>query len=531
MENRVVPPLKKQERTVFELKDREITFVILFCITAFLFAALALWGGFQIGFTVTMLFALVVFTLYLYDKGTKIKVYSLLCGLLSAVGSISFAITSNGTVRFFSFWVVLFLAMVWFHGLVSKYPEKSDLGIVKMLWHSLNRGFFVNIPKSMVSLFSGKEKGHKRFSSILIGLATALPVLLVVIPLLISSDEAFAGFIKTVLGDISEILGKLVVGVLVAPFVISYGFTLKKEAMCESKQSTFKGVENTIVITFLSTLSVCYVAYLVSQLAYFFSAFSGFLPKDYEFTMAAYARRGFFEMSAIAAINIVIIFAALLLSKKQEAKICVASRILGTFIGIFTLIIIATAFSKMYMYIVNFGLTKMRILTSAFMVFLAIVFVVIMLRLYFSKIRVLEIALITAGAVLSILGIANVNHVVADYNYNAYVDGKLEEIDVETIYHQGAEGVPYLVLLAKGDDETVAEQAKGWISETIVYDRVFEYETSPEDYGIKTIIGRSKYDSFEQYCVTKQKAYELLEEYIDENPKFDEDMEFRLEIE
>lgn len=522
---------KKREKQSFELHDKDIVFAVLFFITALLFASLALWGGFQIGVTITMWFALIVFTAYLYNKETKIKVYPLVCGILAAVASMSFTITTNGSVRFFGFWIILALAMVWFHGLVNKHPEKKDLGIVKMLWHTFNRGFFINIPKSMVSLFSGKGKYHKLFSGILIGLATAFPVLLVVVPLLISSDEAFAGFVKTVIGDISEVLAKLVIGILIAPFVISYGFTLKKDKTPESKDSTFKGIDHTIIITFLSTLSLCYVAYLVSQLAYFFSAFSGFLPKDYEFTMAAYARRGFFEMSAIAAINIVIIFAALLLSKKKDEKMCMASRIIGTFIGVFTLVIIATAFSKMYMYIDNFGLTKMRVLTSAFMVFLVVVFVAIMLRLYITRVRVLEVALITAGIVLSVLGIGNVNHIVADYNYNAYVNGKLDTIDVETIYNQGEEGIPYLIKLAKGDNEEVAKEAKDWIYELIMYDNVFRYETSPGNYNIKIITGRNYYESFEEYCVSRHEAYELLEEYIEENPKFDGETEFRLEME
>ncbi len=526
-----VPPQKKREKQVFELKDRDIIFAVLFCITAILFASLALWGGFQIGVTITTLFALVVFTVYLHDKETKIKAYPLVCAILAVVASISFTITSNGSVRFFSFWVVIALSMVWFHSLVNEHPEKEDLGIVRMLWSTVNRGIFINLPKTLVSLFYGQGKYRKLFSGILIGLATAFPILLIVVPLLVSSDAAFAGFVESIIGDIATVIGKLIIGFVVAPFVISYGFTLKKEKALERKKSTFKGLDNTIIITFLSTLSVCYIAYLVSQLAYFFSAFAGFLPEDYTFTMAGYARRGFFEMSVIAAINLVILFAALLLSKKKEDKMCVASRVICTFISVFTLIIIATAFSKMYMYIDNFGLTKMRILTSAFMVFLAIVFVALLLRLYISKVQVLAVALVTAGIVLSVLGIGNVNHVVADYNYKAYISGKLEEIDVENISRQEEEGVPYLIMLAKGKDEEVAAEAKECIYELIMYGDFFEYETLPENYNVKIITGRSYYEAFEEYCVTRHKAYELMEEYLRENPKFEGHIEFRLEME
>ena len=173
-------------------------------------------------------------------------------------------------------------------------------------------------------------------------------------------------------------------------------------------------------------ISVCYLIYLFSQLAYFFSAFKGFLPENYSFTPAEYARRGFFEMSIIAAINFVIIFAALLLSPKKNGKISVVSRIFCAFIGIFTIIIISTAISKMVPYIDRFGMTRLRIGTSAFMLFLTVVFISLMLRLFVSRIRVVKTAFITAGIVLALLSNLNVNSIIADYNYTAYINKSLK---------------------------------------------------------------------------------------------------------
>ena len=254
---------------------------------------------------------------------------------------------------------------------------------------------------------------------------------------------------------------------------------------------------------------------MFSQLAYFFSAFKGFLPEGYEFNVSTYARRGFFEMSAIAAINFLIIFGALLLSRKKNQKMCIPSRLICLFISVFTLIIIVTAISKMVLYIQGFGMTRLRITTSAFMVFLGIVFLSVILRLFISKVKVLRAALVTASTVLLILGVVNVDHVVAAYNYHAYKNKVLETIDVKTIYNLGEEGVPYLVrLLEEDDDIDVLVTSREYITRSIsntYYETEYDYETSTYK-----ILGK-RYDKPENFGIYRMKAYKVLDDFIAEN--------------
>ena len=54
--------------------------------------------------------------------------------------------------------------------------------------------------------------------------------------------------------------------------------------------------------TALGAVCAVYLAYLFSQLAYFVGGFSGILPEG--FTRAEYARRGFFEMTCLAGVNL-----------------------------------------------------------------------------------------------------------------------------------------------------------------------------------------------------------------------------------
>lgn len=499
----------------FPLTKRDTAFAVMFAIVSVLFAGLGLFGGFRVGYTVSAIFALIIGTVYLWNKNTKIKFFPLFCGVLSLLLPAVFVITSNGSVRFWSLVANAFTLMAWLGSLVDFGDFGGDLELVRNFIYQIFVGMFGKLPKSIASLFAAKSERKSSFGKVLLGILLAIPVLMIVIPLLISSDVAFAGFITNFFENISLTIFKVIVGLIITPFVISYCFALKNSEKREYTPSKFGGIDNTIVISFLSVLSVCYLAYLFSQLAYFFSAFKGFLPEGYEFNVSTYARRGFFEMSAIAAINFLIIFGALLLSKKKSGKICIPSRLLCLFISIFTLIIITTAISKMVLYIQELGMTRLRITTSAFMIFLGVVFLSVILRLFISKIKVLRVALVTAGTVLLILGVVNVDQVVAAYNYNAYKNNVLETIDVKTIYKLGDEGMPYLAKLLSDDDAEVSQLARDYIKQAIEYTY---YET---DYNYETdtyIIYDRVYDKLENFGIYRMKAYNVMDKVIEANP-------------
>lgn len=504
------------EKCKFEIEKRDNIFAILSIISSIIASAFGIWGGFRGGFTVSSILMLGTFTVYLANKEFKIKLFPLVCMILSVGISLSYTITSNGSVLFWSTVVLALLNMVWYTFLVSNQRESGDLGLLRIIFKPLLQGIFINMSVSLKSLISGNVKNSKKLGMSVLGILISIPFLTVIIPLLMSSDEAFSGMANMFSDNILTAILKIIFGRIIAIFVIPYGFTLKKEEQNESERVKFKGIENSLLISFLSVISVCYLAYLFSQLAYFFSAFSGFLPKDYNFTLSAYARRGFFEMSVIAAINFVIIFAAVLISRKKEGKLCVSLKALCTFIGFFTLIIIATALSKMVLYIGNYGMTILRITTSAFMVFLAVVFISLMLRVFIPKIKVIRTGLVTAATVLIILGTVNVNYVVADYNFNAYRTKILNEIDVQTIYELGEEGIPYLIKLTGARDPEVNMEAKERILDSITA----MYETEYNDSGsVRTYsVTEKKYDGLGEQSIPRSRAYNILDKYMEKNP-------------
>ncbi|MEE1074365.1 MAG: DUF4173 domain-containing protein [Acutalibacteraceae bacterium] len=509
-------PMEENHFKKFDITSKDIIFAVIFTVASIIMSAFGIFGGLRIGFTVAIIMLAAVMSIYLKTKEIGIKAYPLCCFVLSIGIAFNFSVTSNYSVRLWSFALLILLLLVWFNSLVRKQSEKGDLGILKEIILPIFDEALPNLPITVVSLFSGDKKRNKILGRILLGVLPAIPLLFVIIPLLMSSDEAFSGMIKLAAQNTVLIILKIVLGTVISVFVISYAFSVKKKELSVSAKSDFKGIENTVIISFLSVLSVCYISYLVSQLAYFFSAFSGFLPEDYEFTVSVYARRGFFEMSVIAAINFSIIFAALLLSRKKDGKLNLLIRIICTFIGIFTLIIISTALSKMFLYIGSFGMTELRITTSAFMMFLAIVFIALMIRLFSERVQVIKTAFVTAALTLIALGLINVNAVIADYNYNAYKSGKLDKMDVNTIYELGDEGIPYLVKLTKDKNKEIADSAKLKISYS--YEDYYKIKRVDEQ-GIYKYKINKRYKDIGQFSFSRQKAYEELEKYLKQNPE------------
>ena len=337
---------------------------------------------------------------------------------------------------------MFFLGAIWFLSLTGKFEEKGELGIIPSVFSSVFKNAFGSIDRAMGGLFFSQNKKTKTFGKAIIGVLVAVPLLLIILPLLSSADMAFEGLLKQFGNNLGKRIFQIIVGVIFAPFVISYGCALKKDPKKETENKEAKTIDNVFVISFLGALSVVYLAYLFSQLAYFFDAFKGILPK--EFIPSEYARRGFFEMSIIAGINLVIVFVSLLLSRKKENKPSKFVSALCVFVSLFTLVLISTAFAKMVLYINNFGLTVLRITTSGFMIFLFIVFLALIFRCFFDKVKVFRIALIAATVVLIALGFVNVEPFVAQYNVHAYKQQKLKTIDIDMISDLGLEGVPAL---------------------------------------------------------------------------------------
>ena len=160
------------------------------------------------------------------------------------------------------------------------------------------------------------------------------------------------------------------------------------------------------------------------------------------------------------AFNLGLIVLALGVCRKEGGRVPGMVKGLAFFLCLFSLALVATALSKMVLYMNSFGLTRLRVLTSVFMVFLGIVVVAVGLRLFVKKLPVIQLT-VALGAVLLIgLSLANVDGIVARYNVDAWKSGRLDSLDIQTICELDDGAIPVLAELAADANETVAKQAR-----------------------------------------------------------------------
>ncbi len=503
-----------ESRPLFNLSKKDTIFSLFAALTCVFSAIFGIFGGFAIGYSISIVLMNVLFISYFY-KNNKSIVSAIVYGILSLLNSAVFICTTNASVRFFSILISFLLSVLSFNTLVNG-KDKSNRQTLGAFFSAAST--IENIDITIKSLFCNANGSKKTLGKALIGLLCAIPVLIVVVPLLISSDDAFRGMMNNIFSNTLATIFKMVFGIVLSLFVITYGISLKSNRTTKLKENTFSGIDNIYILSFLSTVSVSYLLYLFSQLAYFFSAFKGFLP-DIDVTYAQYARKGFFEMSIVAVINLCLVFLSLLLAKKENGKVCRGIKILLTFISAFTLIIIATAISKMVLYIGTYGMTVLRLTTSSFMLFLAIVFISTLLRIYIIKINIIKTALFTACCVILTLGIANVNAVCARYNYEAYKAEKLETIDIEALYDLGDEGIPYIIKLGASKDKDIALKAQHYLAKAYLYD-YFDNMELYDDFTIKDLKYNEKNKGFSHFSIPRYNAYNKLYKFIEKNPWF-----------
>lgn len=303
---------------------------------------------------------------------------------------------------------------------------------------------------------------------LILGLVIALPLILILVPLLMSADAAFEGLLDLLPEfRLQEVIVPLLVGFplgwVLFTRTISMHHTQKPVPTAPAKRLLNPLTANTVLIA----VCVVYVAYLVSQAAYFSGGFAGILPEEY--TMADYARRGFFEMAWLAAINLTIISLAMGLLGGRASKF---TRVCCLFIGLVTVFLVATASAKMFMYIGAYGLTHSRVLTEVFMLWLAVTTIAVCVWLFWPKLPYFKVALLLGLVMCAVLMWADVDAVVARYNVRAYQSGQLETVDMDHLHDLGYGAIPYLDELTRDSDPEIAREA------TRILER---YYYNPED--------------------------------------------------
>lgn len=517
-------PLDKKDKFLF---PAALALCIVF--VDFVLFAKAIGLGFTLAYVLSFAFS----TVYLLGKNQKPSPIGVVYGILGVASSIPVTLYNDSITQFLMPILALGLYVLY---CVSYTDEKQKFGSYKIMTASLKAltcGVFKAMPDVIGSVKAGEKKDKKSLSA-LVGVLLAIPVLCAVVPLLVKSDAAFEGLVSGVVSKFASYMGELVVTLILIPLCYSYLFSLrhKNSATEKGKLKKQKSLPYTVCTSFLCVISATYLLYLFSQLAYFFSAFSYILPEGYKNTASEFARRGFYEMCTVCAINLAIIGIIFAFVKGKNGKLLKA---LCTFVSVFSALLVIVAMQKMVMNVSVYGLSKNRILVFAFMLMMLVVIAMLIVHIFAPKVPYMQTIIVFCSALLIAISYSNVDARIADYNIKAYNNHTLENLDVGNIADLSDSAVPYLISLAKNgnadaqeelyrvvgnnyhdelvlDLKTMEIKSSGDIrrfnySHTLAVNAIYDYYLSLDENGAKIFANHSAIADYEKYYYSDEDTY------------------------
>ena len=304
----------------------------------------------------------------------------------------------------------------------------------------LGGSFLLDIAKSFAYAFisfgeffravfrpEGSRRNGRGVLYAVLGLLFAL-ILVFAVAGLLSYDAHFADMLpKLDLDTVGEVLVKLFFAVPLAALAFSCFFSSlgRKLPALSDKQNTERIGSKLHVIPVLpvalpvAAVLAVYVMFFVSQWAYYVSAFTHVLPAGY--SAAEYAREGFFSLLVVTVINAVLLTVLTVFAKKESRAGNTVVSILKLALCAATLVLIATALSKMFLYIDRFDLTRDRLIATLVLVFLAVCFIAVILSTLIRRVKALPIMTAAAALMLLAFFFAAPNRLIASSAYSEQV--------------------------------------------------------------------------------------------------------------
>lgn len=458
----VFTPISQDDLVSYSTDGKEIIFAFAMAVCTFCMANFILMGGFSLGFAIVGMASIVLSAGYLAISKKRGTAYSRTILALCLVIAAGFGRSNDAFVKF----VLFFFLLVGINlGLClgaeqNRRSPGSALSLLDAGRSLFSLGFGKMAPsfRGLAAHFRSGSPSSQRTGAILLGAVIAVPVLAVVVPLLIRADAAFDGLVALLPElDLVELGYSALWGSILFCVLYTRSVALVHHKG-DDRTFLFGWQLNPLTInTLLVAVCIVYGCYLLSQLAYFVGGFSGILPEGY--SASEYARRGFFEMTWLCAINLGIIAFSMGLLDRDE-KVPRSSCILCLFIGLVSLFFVAASFAKMGLYISVYGLTRLRVLTMVIMVFLGITVSLVCVRLFCPRLQYMKAVVLTALILGALVIWMDVDTQVARYNVNGYLSGSLDGIDTSHLGGLGDGAVPAIAQLLEAEDPSVAQWAE-----------------------------------------------------------------------
>ena len=306
--------------------------------------------------------------------------------------------------------------------------------------------------KTSISAIAWLRTLERRFTgtplAVLRGIAIAIPLLLIFGTLLTSADASFESLVNSLFDlNVTEIIRMLLW--LPVCTLIGGGILLRMLSKAETTEFQYNndgfslGLIETSII--LGLLNMLFFTFIAVQFAYFFGGTTT-LSGVPDLSMANYARRGFFELVTVSLLLLPLLLAIHWLSENNSKSRPPLVTILSASLVLMLFAVMASAMHRMSLYQATFGLTELRLYTSAFMGWLALVFAWFLKTVLFgNRSRFAFGAMIAGFMVIAVMDVSNPDALIVRVNTARHAVNR--PVDINYLVSLSTDAVPALVAL------------------------------------------------------------------------------------
>jgi hypothetical protein len=289
-----------------------------------------------------------------------------------------------------------------------------------------------------------------RIDAILRGLIIAIPLLLIFGSLFAAADAIFEQWINSLFKwNVNEIIqhsiwiglwGWITIGFLRQIFLTPVS---NKTKVDQARPLALGHIE---IGTVLGLLNALFALFVIIQFRYLFGGID-LIRTSTTLTYSDYARRGFFELVAVAALVLPMLLAVHYLIRREDQSAHRIFRILAAILIALLFVIMFSALMRMKLYTDEFGLTELRLYTTAFMFWIAIVCLWFIQTVLRDQRNRFAFGALAAGMIALIaLNVINPDDLIVRVNVNrANMPSILRAFDARYVTTLSSDAVPALI--------------------------------------------------------------------------------------
>lgn len=274
-------------------------------------------------------------------------------------------------------------------------------------------------------IFISKKEKKSINKDIILGILITIPVLIIVLFLLSSSDLVFNYYITDWISnidfdlnfDFGHLLTIFLVFIATFGFMWSFNYPIQRVIVYKKDKTT---VSSSVIFVLLISLNIVYLLFAIIQSSFLYTSGGKSLPAG--ITYAQYARTGFFQLLLVTLINLSIVYLSTKYIGYKNNKAKKISKILLSLIVLFTLNMLYASHFKLSLYENYYGFTYLRFYVHYTILTIFILLIIALAGIWSKKVSIAKLTLISLLSMYTIINFFNVDAFIAKRNIQRYRD-------------------------------------------------------------------------------------------------------------